>query len=661
MPLVRILGIVIDYVIPEVVAAAVIEGTTVITSAATGAVISIGVPRSIAAGLITVGGDVAVGGLVGAGLGAGSAALTGEDIGKGALMGGVGGAVSLGLGNLASKTISGQAAQIFSKSTATYIGEIVGQGIGDFAGGLATGASVKDSATMAALGAALGAYSASEINAADAAKIANKKREVAKGLLEKANKAIYDAEYDVGAAKYYLDLYQTDYVSVVYYGDNSVLNRLYDSERNYNKYIKNQKTSGPAATKAKEDYIKSYADFEEALIKYNEKAEAFSKSETELVSANTREVEYEQTLKIASDKAAADKVIADKAAADAAKVAQDAVDRAAAEKAVADKAAADAAKVAQDAAEKAAATKAAADKVIADKAAADAAKVAQDAAEKTAAAKAIADKAIADKAIADKAVADATAAAERAAAEHAAAVKALEDKVAADKVISDKAAADQAAAEKIAADKLASDKVAADKVASDKAAFDKGIADQAAAEEKAAADKVAFDKAAAERFITAEERPVRLKEIKVSAKKERPRRLGETITVSAKRERPRGFGALTQDYQIEAKMPMGPIKEPGTTEVPKKTSILGDALTLATLIPGMVGTGGQQGIPLPQGGLQGGLTASGTPGPGSSALAQVLNQGGAGAPVFGTNQDKGKKSKWNLESLRYMGNQDKGE
>ena len=611
MPLVRLLGIVVDYVVPRAVAAAVIEGTTVITSAATGAVISIGVPRSIAAGLITVGGDVAVGGLVGAGLGAGSAALTGEDIGRGALMGGVGGAVSLGLGNLASKTISGQAAQIFSTSTARYIGEIVGQGIGDFAGGLATGASVKDSATMAALGAALGAYSASEINAADAAKIANKKREVAKGLLEKANKAIYDAEYDVGAAKYYLDLYQTDYVSVVYYGDYSVLNRLYDSERNYNKYIKNQTTSGPAATEAKQDYIKSYADFEEALIKYNEKAEAFSKSETSLVSAYNNEVEYENTLKIAFDKAAADKVIADKAAADAAQVAQDAAD-------------------------KAAATKAAADKVIADKAAAE-------------------------KVIADKAAADATAALERAAAEHAAAVKALEDKVAADKVISDKAAADQAAAEKIAADKLASDKVAADKVASDKAAVDKGIADQAAAEEKAAADKVAFNKAAldkaeAERFITAEERSVRLKEIEVSAERERPRRLGETITVSAERERPRGFGALTKDYQFESMQPMEIIKEPGTTETPKKTRILGDVLNLLPFIIGG-GAGGGQTEPPPQGGL----TASGTPGPGSSALAQVLNQGGAGAPVFGTNQDKGKKSKWNLESLRYMGNQDKGE
>ena len=558
MPLVRLLGIVVDYVIPRAVAAAVIEGTTVITSAATGAVISIGVPRSIAAGLITVGGDVAVGGLIGAGLGAGSAALTGEDIGKGALMGGVGGAVSLGLGNLASKTISGQAAQIFSKSTATYIGEIVGQGIGDFAGGIATGASVKDSATMAALGAALGAYSASEINAADAAKIANKKREVAKGLLEKANNAIYTAEYDVGAAKYYLDLLNTDYISIVYYGDNSVLNRYYDSERNYKKYIKNQKTSGPAATKAKEDYIKSYADFEESLIKYNEKAEAFSKSETELVSANTKEVEYERSLKAVSDKAAADKVAADKVASDAAKAAQDAVDRAAAEK--------------------------------------------------TAAAKAVADKAAADKAIADKAAADATAAAERAAAEHAAAVKAIEDKAIADRV----------AAEKVAADKLAS-------------------------------DKAAFEKADAERPVAAEKPPVY------------EGRLGETITVSAERERPRGYGALTQDYQFGSKMPMEPIKEPGTTEVPKKTGILGDALTLATLIPGMVGTGGQQGgqqgIPLPQGGL----TASGTPGPGSSALAQVLNQGGAGAPVFGTNQDKGKKSKWNLESLRYMGNQDKGE
>lgn len=565
MPIIELLAIAIDFVVPEVVATAVIEGTTVITSASTGVIISIGVPADIAAGAVAVGADVISGGLVGAGLGAGQAALTEGDIAKGALMGAAGGAVGLGLGNLASSSIAGKAAQIFSKSTATYIGETVGQGLGGLAGGVASGANLKDSATMGVLGAALGAYSASEIKAANAAKVANEKQAIAKGLLEKANKAIYTAEYDKQATKYYYDKYQEDYARATRKRpDYEALNRSYEWARQYNIYNSKQAISGPASDAAKKAYIKSYADFEAAKIEYDKVAAGFAESETSLVSAYDKEVEYEKTLKIASDKAAAEKAIADKAAADAAKVAQDAAD-------------------------KAAATKAVEDKVIADKAAAD-------------------------KAIADKAAADATAAAEKAAAEHAAAVKALEDKAAADKVISDKAAADQAAAEKIAADKLAS-------------------------------DKVAFEKADAERPVTAEKPPVY------------EGRLGETITVSAERESPRGYGGLTQDYQFESKKPMELIKEPATTETPKKTSILGDALSLAALLPGMVGTGGQQGIPPPQGGL----TASGTPGPGSSALAQVLNQGGAGAPVFGTKEDKGKKSKWNLESLRYMGNQDKGE
>ena len=60
-------------------------------------------------------------------------------------------------------------------------------------------------------------------------------------------------------------------------------------------------------------------------------------------------------------------------------------------------------------------------------------------------------------------------------------------------------------------------------------------------------------------------------------------------------------------------------------------------------------------------------SASTTPGmgqatPGSAALAQVLNQGGAGGTIFGTSSDQGKKKPgWNIASLRYMGNQDKGE
>lgn len=42
--------------------------------------------------------------------------------------------------------------------------------------------------------------------------------------------------------------------------------------------------------------------------------------------------------------------------------------------------------------------------------------------------------------------------------------------------------------------------------------------------------------------------------------------------------------------------------------------------------------------------------------PGSAALAQALRTGDAGAPIFGSSEDKGKApSGWNVESLRYMG------
>lgn len=42
--------------------------------------------------------------------------------------------------------------------------------------------------------------------------------------------------------------------------------------------------------------------------------------------------------------------------------------------------------------------------------------------------------------------------------------------------------------------------------------------------------------------------------------------------------------------------------------------------------------------------------------PGSQALAQALNLGDVGAPIFGGDKEKGgKKPAWNVESLRYMG------
>jgi hypothetical protein len=41
---------------------------------------------------------------------------------------------------------------------------------------------------------------------------------------------------------------------------------------------------------------------------------------------------------------------------------------------------------------------------------------------------------------------------------------------------------------------------------------------------------------------------------------------------------------------------------------------------------------------------------------GSQALGQALRVGDAGSPVFGGDKEEGKKSGWNTESLRYMGN-----
>lgn len=41
--------------------------------------------------------------------------------------------------------------------------------------------------------------------------------------------------------------------------------------------------------------------------------------------------------------------------------------------------------------------------------------------------------------------------------------------------------------------------------------------------------------------------------------------------------------------------------------------------------------------------------------PGSEALSQALRIGDPGAPIFGGDKEEGKKSGWNVESLRYMG------
>ena len=73
-----------------------------------------------------------------------------------------------------------------------------------------------------------------------------------------------------------------------------------------------------------------------------------------------------------------------------------------------------------------------------------------------------------------------------------------------------------------------------------------------------------------------------------------------------------------------------------------------------TSVTGQTGGVGQTASPSTTPGM-------GQSGVGSAALAQVLNQGGAGGTIFGTSTDQGKKKPgWNIASLRYMGNQDKG-
>jgi hypothetical protein len=64
---------------------------------------------------------------------------------------------------------------------------------------------------------------------------------------------------------------------------------------------------------------------------------------------------------------------------------------------------------------------------------------------------------------------------------------------------------------------------------------------------------------------------------------------------------------------------------------------------------------------LPYVGSTGGTQQQATPTqttvtPGSQALAQALRIGDVGAPIFGGDKEGGKKSGWNVESLRYMGN-----
>ena len=486
MPIFEVIAeIVIEYVVTSEVGVAVIDATTLVADASTGALRFIGIPEDIAKGAITVGGDSVKGGLIGAGLGAGQAALTNQDILEGALMGGAGGAVGLGLGNLASGTIEQQAASIFSKSTAKMIGETVGQGIGGFAGGVASGASLKDSATMGALGSALGAYSAGEINAANEAKLVNKKLEDAEKLLvvanesfarynknlkimqgwqadlEAASKAAWEGKPSLGGI-HDLERMSGHYVTPPPEEDFVNFQKYYDA---YNKLDANTETmqnSLIAADKDNKAYQGSKTVYETALSNYEKGAAAdFAKEGEALVAAKNAELKYEQ----------------------------------------------------------------------------------------------------------------------------------------------DRAPAISASGQPKALESFSPEATNVSSPAGTK--------------------------------------------------------LGEEMTITGKRP----ASLDNTSAKLASEKPL--IEEMGGERVSKKGT-LGRAAMLALdtasiLYPfgatgGATGTGTQQGTPPPQGGL----TSTATPGPGSSALAQVLNQGGAGAPVFGTQEGKGKKSKWNIASLRYMGNQDKG-
>jgi hypothetical protein len=165
-------------------------------------------------------------------------------------------------------------------------------------------------------------------------------------------------------------------------------------------------------------------------------------------------------------------------------------------------------------------------------------------------------------------------------------------------------------------------------------------------------------------FADAQQKLVDAKAAETAYEREIAPSISDKTTSAGGEFKPAGEG-ITADKQLGKEVTASAEKvkpeEPlGGTKTSKTGSNISKALDIVQLLPvsgGATGSfGGGGGTPLPQGGL----TSTATPGPGSSALAQVLNQGGAGAPVFGTQEGKGKKSKWNIASLRYMGNQDKG-
>ena len=153
-----------------------------------------------------------------------------------------------------------------------------------------------------------------------------------------------------------------------------------------------------------------------------------------------------------------------------------------------------------------------------------------------------------------------------------------------------------------------------------------------------------------------------------------------SIGGGAVREFTTGYGASGGNLQTAATQGLlgGALGSFGKFDSSVPYSKLG-ARPLESVLTGATGMGATALLPgapkdtseISQAGQTGGVGQTPSPstvpgmgqsGVGSSALAQVLNQGGAGGTIFGTSSDqKKKKPGWNVASLRYMGNQDKGE
>lgn len=119
-----------------------------------------------AATIGSVAGTAIGGGLAGAAIGAGGAALTGGDVGKGALMGGTTGALTMGLGSGVGAAVGGAAA---GSAGAAGIGALAGAA-GGAAGAAVGGEDAGKGALLGGIGGGIGGYATGVSGAATGAK-----------------------------------------------------------------------------------------------------------------------------------------------------------------------------------------------------------------------------------------------------------------------------------------------------------------------------------------------------------------------------------------------------------------------------------------------------------------------------------------------------------